>query len=78
VPAFNSFGVFKNDQVTNGGSIGFGQNIIQNRNATKQNNGSITVGDGLNLIGNGPFLNADTDGQDMTNIDTNNIGAPQI
>jgi hypothetical protein len=76
MPAFVSFVWFKNDQVTNAGSLGIGQNIVQNRNATKQNNGAINVGDGFNNL---PvlFVNADPDVQDQAAIDAQNFAGPQ-
>lgn len=78
MPSFLSFGFFNNNSITSGGSIGVGQNITQNRNATKQNIASTIVGIGLN---NNPVLfhqNLDTDNIDQTNIDTQNFGGPQL
>lgn len=78
MPALFSFGLVKNDQVTNAGSFSFGQNIVQNRNATKQNNGFINVGDGLYNIPVLLQLNTDPDAVDQTAIDANNFAGPQV
>ncbi|BCJ86684.1 hypothetical protein [Effusibacillus dendaii] len=78
MPALFTFGFFKNDQLTQGSSVGFGQNVFQNRNSTKQNNGSITIGDGVNWIGFGMNLNGDQDAQDMTTFDAQDFAGPQV
>lgn len=78
MPAFLNFGFVKNDQVTSGGTISFGQNIVQNRNATKTNNGSVNVGDGLNNLPIILHLNADPDAADQTAIDAQNFTGPQL
>lgn len=78
MPAFLNFGFIKNDQITSGGTISFGQNIVQNRNATKTNNGSVNVGDGLNNLPIILHLNADPDAQDQNAIDAQNFSGPQV
>lgn len=76
MPAFVSLGGLKNDYVASGGSLSFGQNIVQNRNASKFNNGSINVGDGAIYTPNW-LLNADTDAIDQNAIDYQNFTGPQ-
>lgn len=78
MPAFFNVGLFKNDQVQTGGSVGFGQNIIQNRNASKFNQGSTNEGDGINALPIALHLNGDPDFQDQFNLDTNNLGTGQV
>lgn len=78
MPAFLNFGFIKNDQITSGGTISLGQNIVQNRNATKTNNGSISVGDGLNNLPIILHLNADPDALDQNAIDAQNFTGPQV
>jgi len=77
MPAFLSIGFMKADQVNNGSSFSVGQNIIQNRNSTKQNLTSISVGDSLTLQPIGSNLNLDTDGMDQTSMDAADVAAPQ-
>ncbi|WP_018131643.1 hypothetical protein [Effusibacillus pohliae] len=77
MPAFFNFGWFKNDNLTQGGSVSFGQNIVQNRNATKQNNGQLTIGDGFNNMPIIYHLNADPDAVDQNAIDAQNFGGTQ-
>lgn len=55
-----------------------GINLIQNRNATKQNNGVFTIGDGVSTIPTTNLVNWDPDKVDMINIDANNVGGGQI
>ncbi|MFD1427177.1 hypothetical protein JOD24_001981 [Kroppenstedtia sanguinis] len=78
MPAFFNIGLFKNDQVQTGGSVGFGQNIIQNRNSSKFNQGSTSVGDGVSTLPIALHLNADPDLQDQLILETNNIGTGQV
>lgn len=78
MPAFFSFGWFKNDNITQGGSVSIGQNIVQNRNATKQNNAAIHNGDGFNNLPVIYHLNADMDAQDQNAIDAQNFGGSQV
>ncbi|MCH5586670.1 hypothetical protein MK805_17175 [Shimazuella sp. AN120528] len=78
MPVFFNFGFIQNNSITSSGSIGIGQNIIQNRNGTKNNNASTNVGVGLNNV---PVLfhqNVDPDNIDQANIDAQNLGGPQL
>lgn len=78
MPALFSFGAIKNDTITTGGTLSFGQNIVQNRNATKQNNANINVGDGLL---NAPIIlhtNVDADAFDQNALDAQNFTGPQV
>lgn len=76
MPAFVNLGGVKNDYLASGASLSIGQNMIQNRNASKFNNGNITVGDGPNYTPHWLF-NIDTDGIDQNAIDSQNITGPQ-
>lgn len=78
MPALFSFGWIKNDTITTGGSLSFGQNIVQNRNATKQNNANIIVGDGLLNTPIVVHTNADIDAFDQNTIDAQNFTGPQV
>ncbi|PTM56933.1 hypothetical protein [Desmospora activa] len=71
-------GVIKTNIVTQGGIVGVGINLVQNRNATKQNNGVFTIGDGVSYIPTSTLVNWDPDKADMVNIDANNVGGGQI
>lgn len=78
MPVFFNLGFVQNNSITSGGSIGVGQNIIQTRNGTKNNNASTNVGIGINTV---PVLlhqNVDLDNIDQANIDAQNIGGPQL
>lgn len=78
MPAFFNIGLFKNDQVNTSSSLSFGQNIVQNRNGSKVNQGSTNVGDGINNLPIAFHLNGDPDLQDQLNLDAQNLGAGQV
>ncbi|PTM56932.1 hypothetical protein [Desmospora activa] len=78
MPVFLNVGFVKNDQLNSGGTLGFGQNIVQNRTSTKTNQGSFNVGDGLSAAPILFQLNGDTDLIDQTSIEAADIAAPQV
>lgn len=72
------FGFFKSGIVTQGGAISFGVNIVQNRNATKQNNGNLAFSGGFLMIPVTSMINYDADIQDSWNYDANNFAGSQF
>lgn len=78
MPAIINLGIHKENQVTAGGSVSFGINIVQNRNSTKQNFTVQSIGDGFIQLTTANYLNVDTDMVDMPNYDALNIAGPQM
>lgn len=79
MPNFFSVGFFKNDNVSSGSSVSFGQSVLMHRNSTKQNNGSLAVGDGLITQPIMAHLNQDSDVQDNLSADAQNLNnSPQV
>lgn len=77
MPAWIGFGFFKSDSVTQGGAICLGLNIVQNRNSTKQNNGTYIIGDGVKVLPTAVIANIDPDYSDTFNTDFQNYTGPQ-
>lgn len=78
MPNLIMFGIFKNNQISNGSSLSLGQSVIQNRNQTKQNNAAIGIGDGLFTQSILTHLNQDTDMIDSFSADGPDISlSPQ-
>lgn len=77
MPAWIGFGFLKSDNITQGGSICFGLNIVQNRNSTKQNNGMYMIGDGIKVLPVGVLANVDPDYSDTISTDFQNYAGPQ-
>lgn len=78
MPAFITIGILKNDQVSSGGTLSVGQNTVQNRNATKQNFGQYTIGDGPFNVPILNLFNVDADQIDNSSVEGNDNAAGQL
>ncbi|WP_018131642.1 hypothetical protein [Effusibacillus pohliae] len=71
------FGFLKSYNVTQGGSVSLGVNIVQNRNSTKQNNGNLAITAGVLSIPTFQLVNLDIDVQDLLSYDHTNWAGSQ-
>ncbi|MBA4544235.1 MULTISPECIES: hypothetical protein [Thermoactinomyces] len=78
MPNFFSFGFLSSNNIASSGSIGVGQNIIQNRNAMKNNSAARSVGIGFNNVPVIIYQNLDMDNIDQLATDFQNLGGGQL
>lgn len=77
MPAYIQFGFFQSNQVTQSAVVSFGENVIQNRNSTKQNIGNFMVTEGISSSRIANLANVDPDLFDQISVDANNFSGVQ-
>lgn len=72
MPTIIHLGSMHSNNISQAGSINFGANVVQNRNAAKFNIGNFVVFEGTALINTNKNINFDPDYLDSSSFDGNN------